>query len=65
MNENPTGPRIYLHWLSLLCAVMALFCLGVFVIGYKTPSFGRVATFVLLVVGSITFRALSKRREKP
>ena len=34
----------YLRWLGILCVIMAAFCLGVFAIGYKDPSVGRVAT---------------------
>lgn len=55
------GAPLYLRWLSLLCALMALFCVGVFVIGYKDPSFGRVATLVALVVASIALLLTSKR----
>ena len=46
------GTPLYLRWLGLLCAVMAVFCLGVFLIGYKDLSFGRVATFLALCVAS-------------
>lgn len=41
----------YLRWLSLLCLLMALFCISVFIIGYKTFSVGRVATTVALLAG--------------
>lgn len=58
---NPTGPALYLRWLGILCAVMAAFCLGVFIIGYKDPSFGRVATFLALAIASPTLLWLSKR----
>ena len=34
----------YLRWLGILCAIMAAFCAGIFLIGYKDPSVGRVAT---------------------
>lgn len=59
--ENPTGPALYLRWLGILCAVMAAFCLGVFIIGYKDPSIGRVATFVALAVACPVLLWLSKR----
>ncbi|MEE0706799.1 MAG: hypothetical protein UCH28_10515 [Adlercreutzia sp.] len=55
------GAPLYFRWLSLLCAVMALFCVGVFVIGYKDPSFGRVATLVALIVASVALLLASKR----
>ena len=58
MKETAT----YLKWLAILCAVMALFCVGVFFIGYKDLSFGRVATTVALLVGSGIFALLSKRK---
>lgn len=52
----------YLRWLGILCAIMAAFCLGVFAIGYKDPSAGRVATLVALVIASIAFFRLSRRK---
>ena len=58
---NLTGAALYLRWLGLLCAVMALFCLGVFLIGYKDLSLGRVATFLALCVASPVCFWLSKR----
>lgn len=61
---NPTGPALYLRWLGILCAVMAAFCLGVFIIGYKNPSIGRVATFLALAIASPTLLWLSKRTAK-
>lgn len=45
----------YLRWLGILCVIMAAFCLGVFAIGYKDPSVGRVATLVGLIVASAGF----------
>ena len=61
---NLTGTPLYLRWLSALCAFMALFCVGVLIIGYKDPSFGRVATLVALVVASIVCFWLSKRKTR-
>ncbi|WP_304597063.1 hypothetical protein [Adlercreutzia caecimuris] len=58
---NLTGAALYLRWLGILCAVMAAFCLGVFIIGYKDPSFGRVATFIALAVACPVLLWLSKR----
>ena len=55
---NLTGAALYLRW---LCAVMAAFCLGVFIIGYKDPSFGRVATFIALAVACPACLLLSRR----
>lgn len=52
----------YLRWLGILCAVMAAFCLGVFAIGYKDPSAGRVATLVGLIVASAGFFWLGRRK---
>lgn len=51
----------YLKWLAIGCLVMALFGIGVFVIGYKDPSFGRVATVVVLLVAASVLGALARR----
>ena len=59
-----TEKQRYLKWLGMLCALMAAFCVGVFVIGYKDPSFGRVATLVALVAASIFCFWLSKRKAR-
>ena len=58
MKETAT----YLKWLAILCVVMALFCVGVFIIGYKDLSFGRVATTVALFVGAGILAFFSKRK---
>lgn len=60
-SSAPQGAALYLRWLGILCAIMAAFCLGVFVIGYKDPSIGRVATFVALAVACPVLLWLSKR----
>lgn len=52
----------YLRWLGILCAIMAAFCAGIFLIGYKDPSVGRVATLVGLIVSSATSFRLSRRK---
>lgn len=52
----------YLRWLGILCAIMAAFCAGIFIIGYKDPSAGRVATLVGLIVASAGFFWLARRR---
>ena len=49
---NLTGAALYLRWLGIL---------GVFIIGYKDPSFGRVATFIALAVACPVLLWLSKR----
>ncbi len=60
-SSNLTGAALYLRWLGILCAVMAAFCLGVFVIGYKDPSFGRMATFIALAIACPACLLLSRR----
>ncbi len=40
---------------------MALFGLGVMIVGYKDPSFGRVATVVCLAIAAIVTNVLSRR----
>lgn len=56
-----TEPALYLRWLSILCAVMTVFCLGVFIIGYQGPSFGRIATLIALCIASPVCLWLSRR----
>lgn len=69
--SNPATPQrpsasqnaaLYLRWLGILCAIMAAFCTGIFLIGYKDPSVGRVATLVALVIASATSFWLSRRK---
>ena len=57
----PGHAALYLRWLGILCAVMAAFCAGVFLIGYQGPTFGRVATFVALCGASPVLLWLSRR----
>ena len=54
--------RLYLKWLSALCALMALFGVAVFAVGYKSLSIGRVATVAVLLVTAAVLAALSRRR---
>lgn len=51
----------YLKWLSLLCALMALFGIGVFAVGYQPVSIGRAATVAVLLVASAVLAVLSRR----
>ena len=69
--SNPATPQrpspsqnaaLYLRWLGILCAIMATFCAGIFLIGYKDPSVGRIATLVALVIASVTSFWLSRRK---
>ena len=46
------GARQYGKWLSILCAVMALFGIGVMLIGYKAPTVGLVATVIVLLAAA-------------
>lgn len=54
----------YLKWLSVLCAVLAAFGVGIFLVGYQPLSVGRVATICLLVVAAAVLAWLS-RRDRP
>lgn len=54
----------YLTWLGILCAVMATFGIGVFVIGYKDPSMGRVMTVVVLYLASGLLLWQARRKAK-
>ena len=42
----------YLKWLAALCAVIACFGVAVLCVGYKPPSFGRIATIVVLLLAA-------------
>ena len=44
--------RLYERWLSVLCAGMAVFGIGVMFVGYKAPTVGLVATVVMPVAAS-------------
>ena len=56
-SSAPQGAALYLRWLGILC-------LGVFAIGYKDPSVGRVATLAGLIVASAGFFWLAHRKRK-
>ena len=53
--------RQYLTGRAIRCLVMAAFGVGIFVIGYQDPSFGRVATIVVLLLASVALFVASKR----
>lgn len=61
-SSAPQGAALYLRWLGILCAIMAAFCLGIFIIGYKDPNAGRMATLVGLIVASAGFFWLARRK---
>lgn len=52
--------RLYEKWLSVLCAGMAIFSIGVMLVGYKTPTVGLAATVVMLIVASALFAIKAK-----
>ncbi len=56
--------RLYLKWLSALCALMAVFGTCVFAVGYKSLSFGRVATVAALIAAAIALAVLSRRQAR-
>ena len=71
--SNPATPQrpspsqnaaLYLRWLGILCAIMAAFCAGIVLIGYKDPSVGRVATLAGLIVASAGFFWLAHHKRK-
>lgn len=53
--------RLYEKWLSVLCAGMAIFGIGVMLVGYKSPTVGLVATVVMLVGASALFAIKAKQ----
>ena len=53
--------RLYEKWLSVLCAGMAIFGVGVMLVGYKAPTVGLIATVVMLVGASALFAMKAKQ----
>ena len=53
--------RLYEKWLSVLCAGMAIFGVGVMLVGYKAPTVGLVATVAMLVGASALFAMKAKQ----
>ena len=53
--------RLYEKWLSVLCAGMAVFGVGVMLVGYKAPTVGLVATVALLVIASALLAMKARR----
>lgn len=53
--------RLYEKWLSVLCVGMAIFGIGVMLVGYKAPTVGLVATVVMLVGASALFAIKAKQ----
>lgn len=53
--------RLYEKWLSVLCAGMAIFGVGVMLVGYKAPTVGLVATVAMLVGASALFAIKAKQ----
>lgn len=58
---NASEKRLYEKWLSMLCVGMAIFGIGVMLVGYKAPTVGLVATVVMLVVASALFAMKARR----
>lgn len=54
--------RLYAKWLAVLCAGMAAFGVGVMAVGYKTPTFGLVATVVLLLALAVALAFKTRKR---
>lgn len=50
----------YCKWLSVLCLVMALFGVGVMLIGYKAPTVGLVGTVVVLMAAAALLAARAR-----
>ncbi len=59
--KNTSETRLYETWLSVLCMGMAVFGIGVMLVGYKAPTVGLVATVVMLVVASALFAMKARR----
>lgn len=59
--KNTSETRLYETWLSVLCMGMAVFGIGVMLVGYKAPTVGLIATVVMLVVASALFAMKARR----
>lgn len=59
--KNTSETHLYETWLSVLCMGMAVFGIGVMLVGYKAPTVGLVATVVMLVVASALFAMKARR----
>ena len=59
--KNTSETCLYETWLSVLCMGMAVFGIGVMLVGYKAPTVGLVATVVMLVVASALFAMKARR----
>ena len=58
---NASEKRLYEKWLSMLCVGMAIFGVGVMLVGYKAPTVGLVATVAMLVGASALFAMKAKQ----
>ena len=58
---NASEKRLYEKWLSVLCAGMAFFGVGVMLVGYKAPTGGLVAPVAMLVGASAIFASQAKQ----
>ena len=58
---NASEKRLYEEWLSMLCIGMAIFGIGVMLVGYKAPTVGLVATVAMLVGASALFAIKAKQ----
>lgn len=54
--------RLYAKWLAVLCAGMAAFGVGVMAVGYKAPTFGLVATVVVLLAAAAALAFKTRKR---
>ena len=54
----------FLRYIGYMCIVLIGLALGVLLIGYQQPTFGKVATIVLLVVGASVCFALAHRMDR-
>ena len=59
--KNTSETRLYETGLSVLCMGMAVFGIGVMLVGYKAPTVGLIATVVMLVVASALFAMKARR----
>ena len=54
----------YMRLLAFACVMVAILGIGVvFVIGYRPPTFGRVATIILLIAVAVALWLIARRIE--
>jgi len=54
----------YLKLMTILCVILTFFCIGIFLVGYKDFSLGRIAIVAALMLATALFTFLTIRASK-